>query len=100
MFPLANLMYPDSPHDVPHEFLINQYESVTPTNKTPWFNEVAQLLKTPLLYGDQLEASTATESGLPVMALARLVHPETSVYPEFLYDPELVWHVCLTPLYG
>jgi hypothetical protein len=35
VFPLANLMYPDSPHEFDHEFFIFQYWSVTPTNKTP-----------------------------------------------------------------
>jgi hypothetical protein len=56
-------MYPFSPHPVPHEFLTNQYESVYPTAKTPWFNEVPQLEKIPDLYVDHLLASTAIEVG-------------------------------------
>jgi hypothetical protein len=57
-------MNPDSPHDVPHEFLILQFPPTTPTNVTPWLSCLAQLLKTPDLYDDQLVASTATEMGL------------------------------------
>jgi hypothetical protein len=49
VFPLASLMNPDSPQDVPHEFLTHQYWSETPTRRTPWLSEVLQLLKTPLL---------------------------------------------------
>jgi len=35
VFPFNSLMYPVSPHEVPHEFLILQYWSLAPTNKTP-----------------------------------------------------------------
>jgi len=64
VLPLANLMYPLSPQTVPHEFLILQKPSSRPTNVTPWLSLVAQLLKTPVLYGLQLVASTATETTL------------------------------------
>lgn len=98
VFPLASLMNPDSPHPLPHEFLIFQYWSVTPTKRTPWLSLVAQLLKTPDLYGDQLVASTATEIGLPVMAVAKVLQLLTSVKPEILNGPEFFEQVCLTAL--
>ncbi len=47
VFPLASLMNPVYPQVVPHEFLTFQLWSETPTKRTPWFNLVAQLLKTP-----------------------------------------------------
>jgi hypothetical protein len=61
---------------------------------------VAQLLKTPVLYGDQLVASTAIEIGLAVKALNKAVQPGTSVYPEILNAPYLVVQVPFTALYG
>jgi hypothetical protein len=78
VFPLANLMNPDSPHEAPQEFLILQYVSLDPINNTPWFTFKPQLAKIPFLYGDQTEASTATEMGLLARALANSVHPGTS----------------------
>jgi len=63
VFPSFNLMYPDSPQLVPQEFLMCQMAPVLATKVTPWFNLAAQLEKTPDLYKDQLEASTATETG-------------------------------------
>lgn len=81
VFPLANLTYPSSPQDVPHEFLTYQYSSVIPTNKTPWLRLVTQLLKIPELQVDQLVASTATETGLPFKALARSLQVLTVVWP-------------------
>lgn len=71
MFPLASLMNPYSPHPVPQEFLMSQYYEVYPTARTPWFNPVLQLEKTPDLYDDQFEASTATETGAKVRAFSR-----------------------------
>jgi len=35
VFPIANLIYPDSPHEAPHEFLTIQLVGVYPTAKTP-----------------------------------------------------------------
>jgi hypothetical protein len=84
VFPLAILMYPCYPHDADQEFLTIQYWSVTPTNKTPWSRLVLQLLKTPLLYDDQLLASTATEIGLPTTALANVLQSLMSTNPEIL----------------
>lgn len=84
VFPLASLMNPASPHEVPQEFLMVQYEEVEATRRTPWLTELAQLEKTPDLYGDQLEASTATEMGCWLRALPRLSHPGTSTKDESL----------------
>lgn len=64
VFPEASLMYPDSPHDDPHEFLIFQLLLEIPTRRTAWLMLAAQLLKTPELYLLQLVASTVTEIGL------------------------------------
>lgn len=47
VFPKANLIYPDSPHEVFHEFLTTQASAVYPTNKTPWSKLVPQSDKTP-----------------------------------------------------
>jgi len=58
------------------------------------------LLKTPLLYGDQLVASTAIEIGLPVMAVAKVLQSLISVNPEILNGPPVLEQVCLTALYG
>jgi len=80
-------MNPFSPHEVPQEFLMVQYSSVTPTRRTPWFSEVLQFLKTPSPYLDQFEASTATEMGLPVRALASSMQFLMSVNPEILKAP-------------
>jgi hypothetical protein len=98
VFPLVSLMNPLYPHEVPQEFLTHQYWSETPTKRTPWLREVLQLLKTPDLYGDQLLASTATETGLPVMALAKSLQVLTSVKPEILKGPLFLLQVCLTAL--
>lgn len=87
VFPLASLMNPLSPQVVPHEFLILQYSSVIPTKRTPWLSLVAQLLKTPFLYPDQLVASTATEMGLAETPLARSLQLLMSVKPEILKSP-------------
>jgi hypothetical protein len=57
---------------------------VYPTAKTPWFKLVLQLEKTPDLYEDQFEASTAIETGYYVIA----VFIESVVFPTFLY-PEI-----------
>jgi hypothetical protein len=100
VFPLASLINPDYPHDVPQEFLTCQYWSLIPINKTPWLREVLQLLKTPLLYVDQLVASTATEIGLPTMAVAKVLQSLISVNPEILNGPAFLEQVCLTALYG
>jgi hypothetical protein len=56
-------MYPFSPQEVPQEFLMCQIAPTFPTKVTPWFNLVAQFEKTPDLYKDQFEASTATDTG-------------------------------------
>lgn len=58
------------------------------------------MLKTPLLYGDQLVASTAIEIGLPVMAVAKVLQSLISVNPEILNGPPVFEQVCLTALYG
>ena len=58
------------------------------------------MLKTPLLYGDQLVASTAIEIGLPVMAVAKVLQSLISVNPEILNGPPVLEQVCLTALYG
>jgi len=100
VFPLASLMCPFSPQVVPHEFLMVQNWSVTPTKVTPWFNWVLHPLKTPLLYDDQLEASTATEIGLPVRAVAKVLQSLISVNPEILNGPPVFAQACLTALYG
>ena len=92
VFPLASLMKPFSPQEVPHEFLIHQYWSVIPTRVTPWLSLVAQLLNTPVLYLDQLVASTATETTLVTKALAKSLQLVTSVYPEILKGPSGVLH--------
>jgi len=49
---LANLTYPYSPHDAPHEFLIFKKSVPYPTAVTPWSNEVpqAELFKIPPAY--------------------------------------------------
>ena len=98
VFPLASLICPFSPQVAPHEFLITQYWSVTPTNVTPWFNWVLHPLKTPPLYDDQAEASTATEMGLPVRAVAKVLQSLISVNPEILNGPVVFEQVCLTAL--
>ena len=98
VFPVASLMYPFSPHLLLQEFLIHQLFSLTPTNKTPWLSLVAQLLKTPDEYLDQLVASTATETGLPLIAVARSLQFLTSVKPEILKSPVALAQVCLTAL--
>jgi len=90
VFPLANLMNPDSPQVAPHEFLILQYCSLDPINKTPWLTFNPQLLNTPDLYEDQTEASTATEMGLCSKALANSVHPGTSTKPVTVHCCPLV----------
>jgi len=63
VFPPLSLIYPLSPQAVPHEFLMCQIAPTFETKVTPWFNLVAQFEKTPDLYNDQFEASTATEIG-------------------------------------
>jgi len=73
VFPGLSLINPLSPQVVPHEFFILQYESVTPTKRTPWLTLVEHPDKTPDLYDDQIEASTATEIGLWASELAKLV---------------------------
>ena len=73
---------------------------MTPTSVTPWLRLVLQLLKTPLEYLDQLVASTATETGLPVIALARSLQFVISVNPLILKSPVAFEQVCLTALYG
>jgi hypothetical protein len=64
-------MNPLSPHAVPQEFLIFQYWSFDPTNKTPWLTLTPQFERTPDLYCPQTLASTATETGLPLKAFSR-----------------------------
>jgi hypothetical protein len=98
VFPVASLMNPLSPHDPPHEFLILHEPATVPTKRTPWLRDVLQLLKTPLLYGDQLVASTATETGLPVRALAKSLQFLISVKPEILNAPPCLEQVCFTAL--
>ena len=100
VFPAANLMNPLYPHDAPQEFLITQFPSLTPTKVTPWLRAVLQLLNTPLLYGDQFDASTATETTLLWIALAKSLQFLISVYPETLKGSVAILHVCLTGLYG
>lgn len=100
VFPLASLMNPDSPQAAPHEFLTFQASVATPTNVTPWLSLVAQLVKTPDLYADQLEASTATEIGLPDKAVAKSLQFLISVKPEILNGPEGCAQACLTALYA
>lgn len=95
VFPDANLIIPCSPQDVPQEFLTHQFPAFMPTKVTPWFKPVEQLLKTPELYLDQLEASTATETGHWLIALARSVQLLISVNPEILKAPESLEHVPL-----
>ena len=64
VFPGDSVMNPFSPHVVPHEFLTIQESSVLyPTNRTAWFNPLAQFEKTPLLYLLQFVASTSTVNG-------------------------------------
>jgi len=62
---------------------------VYPTAVTPWFKLVPQLEKIPLLYADQLEASTATDTGPSAMAFykAATFPAGTSVYPDNLNGP-------------
>ncbi len=79
VFPLANLMNPLSPQDGPHEFLMVQTESLIPTKVTPWLSLVPQLVNTPELYCDQLLASTATDTTLPTMPLAKSLQLVISV---------------------
>lgn len=93
VFPLASLMYPFSPQVVPHEFLMVQLLSETPVKVTPWLSLVAQLLKTPELYLDQLVASTATETTLLTMALAKSLQLVISVNPEILNYPSVLAHL-------
>ena len=90
MFPAASLMYPPSPHEVPHEFLIFQLPPMTPTRRTAWLIPEAQLLKTPDLYGLQLVASTVTETGEALIPLVSPAHPERLENPEILKDPPWV----------
>jgi len=64
VFPAASLIYPDSPQSVPQEFLIFQLpEASKPKAVTAWSIDFPQLLRIPLLYDDQLLASTQTETG-------------------------------------
>jgi len=63
VFPPFNLIYPDSPQEVPQEFLMCHNPPILATKVTPWFNLVAQFENTPDLYKDQFEASTATDTG-------------------------------------
>lgn len=100
VFPLASLMYPSSPQTVPHEFFTNQYWTLTPTKRTPWLRLVLQLLKTPDLYPDQFEASTATEIGLPESALCKSLQFLISTNPAILNYPVAVLQVPLTAVYG
>ncbi|KAM7514586.1 hypothetical protein LguiA_004169 [Lonicera macranthoides] len=47
--PLRILMYPSSPHPVPHEFFTNQYFVPYPKAVTPWSSSVPlSPVKTPL----------------------------------------------------
>ena len=98
VFPLASLMCPCSPHEVPQEFLTVHDSLVIPTKRTPWLSLVAQLLKTPLEYFDQLVASTAIEMGLPARAVAKVLQSLISVNPEILNYPVVFEQVCLTAL--
>ena len=79
VFPVDNLMKPFSPQDAPHEFLIHQFPPETPTKVTPWLSLVEQLLNTPLEYLDQLVASTATETTLLPISLAKVLQLVISV---------------------
>lgn len=47
VLPLANLMYPCSPHEVLHEFLMIHDSWFEPTMKTAWLMLFSQLLKIP-----------------------------------------------------
>lgn len=98
VFPAATLINPFYPQLVPHEFLTTQFPPLTPTKVTPWLREVAQLLKTPLLYLDQLVASTATETTLEAIALVKAAQLLTSVNPAILNGPPSLEQVCLTAL--
>ena len=92
VFPSLTQIYPDSPQLVPHEFLTCQPLALTPTRVTPWLSLVEQLLKVPDLYDDQLEASTATETGHLVRALAKSLQLVISVYPDTLNVPSGILH--------
>jgi len=100
VFPDASLINPDSPQLLDHEFFIHHAPPLTPTKVTPWLSLVPQLLKTPLLYEDQLVASTATEVGLALIEAAKSLQFLISVYPEILKGPPSILQVCLTPTYG
>lgn len=71
---------------------------MSPTNNTPWLRLVLQLLNTPVLYADQLVASTATETGLPDTELAKSLQFLMSVNPEILKGPPSFEQACLTAL--
>lgn len=86
-------MKPFYPQDVLHEFLIFQNESVAPTKRTSWLRFALQLLNTPLLYGDQLVASTETPIGLPFKASNIAVHPFAVGTLEILKLPPLILQV-------
>ena len=62
--PGASLINPLYPQPDPHEFLILQKSSVIPTRRTPWLTFFWHPFKIPLLYEDQTDASTATDTGL------------------------------------
>jgi hypothetical protein len=52
------------------------------------------------LYGDQLVASTATDTGLPTIAPANFMQSPTLVYDLILNGPPSLVHDYITPLYG
>jgi len=100
VFPDFNWIIPFSPHPFPQEFLIHQFPPTTPTKVTPWLSWLPQLLNTPLLYDDQFEASTATETTLALIALVKSLQFLTSVNPDILNGPVLVLHACCLGTYG
>ncbi len=100
VFPPLRVMYPASPHEAPQEFLITQFPSFDPVRVTPWLRLVLQLLKTPVLYGDQLVASTATETTPFDNQLVKSLQLVMLVCPEIFQSPPSTWHFPPTPLYG
>jgi len=82
-------MWPASPHEEAHEFLIVHAVVSAATKTTPWLRLAAQLVNTPLLYKLQFEASTATAMGLPANADSNdaQLPAATSVKPVILYVP-------------
>jgi len=88
-----SLIYPDSPHPVPQEFLIFQFPPTLPTNKTAWLIDAAQFVKTPDAYLLQLVASTVTETGLELSLLRIPLHPEWAFCPEILKLPPVILQV-------